>query len=259
MLKQSNEEQINVFTAKVLNYFNPKFEDPEIEEELARADILRFAMRCEITEAEFMLALDLATDGKLKTEPDSNGNVGSVKLFREVDIIKLGEVKAAYIRFKNEDEQYKKGKLKIKKLLNPEPKRSPEEIKAEKKKNWDSLVEAVKKGEKCEHAFLFYEFTIKKGGLVSFVSDTDGQKIAIKEKMAHILTKEKKKANSVLFNAFELKHLSEYFEDKKKAMTNEIAFAFDRLHAMAITHVKNDKVYEWVSEQIKLKSNENES
>lgn len=121
MLKQSNEEQINVFTAKVLNYFNPKFEDPEIEEDLARADILRFAMRCELTEAEFMLALDLATEGKLQTAPDSAGNVENIKLYREIDIIKLGEVKAAYLRFKNVDEKYKNGKDKITAFLNPPP------------------------------------------------------------------------------------------------------------------------------------------
>lgn len=119
MLKQSNEEHMNIFTAKVLNYFNPKFEDPEIEEKLARADILRFAMRCEITEAEFMLALDLATEGKLQTAPDSAGNMENIKLYREIDIIKLGEVKAAYLRFKSVDEKYKNGKDKIAALLNP--------------------------------------------------------------------------------------------------------------------------------------------
>ncbi|ROI02915.1 hypothetical protein EGI16_12140 [Chryseobacterium sp. G0240] len=121
MLKQSNEREINEFTAQVLNFFNPKFEDPEIEEELARADILRFATRCELTSEEFLLALTLATEGKLQSAPDSAGNVENIKLYREIDIIKLGEVKAAYIRFKNEDEKYKKGKAEIKAFLNPPP------------------------------------------------------------------------------------------------------------------------------------------
>lgn len=119
MLKQSTEEQINIFSAKVLNYFNPKFDDPEIEEELARADIFRFALRCEITEEEFMLALDLATEGKLQTAPDLAGNVENIKLYREIDIIKLGEVKAAYLRFKKVDENYKNGKNKITAFLYP--------------------------------------------------------------------------------------------------------------------------------------------
>ncbi|MEN5308779.1 hypothetical protein ABE425_14780 [Chryseobacterium cucumeris] len=121
MLKQSSEQDINIFTAKVLSYFNPKFEDPEVEEKLACEDIKRFALRCEITEEEFMLALDLATEGKLQTAPDSAGNVENIKLYREIDIIKLGEVKAAYLRFKNVDEKYKNGKDKITAFLNPPP------------------------------------------------------------------------------------------------------------------------------------------
>lgn len=130
MLKQSSENDINVFTAKVLSYFNPKFEDPEIEEKLACEDIKRFASRCEITEDEFMLALDLATEGRLQSSPDSAGNVENIKLYREIDIIKLGEVKAAYLRFKMSDEKYAKGKAEIKKFLSP----PPAELTAEQKK-----------------------------------------------------------------------------------------------------------------------------
>ncbi|MCC3214983.1 hypothetical protein LIV57_06835 [Chryseobacterium sp. X308] len=215
---------------------------------------LLFVLDFRFTATEIYYAHKMAIQ---RTLLDQNGN--EIECLPMLSTNTTGKILKAYERYKQNDKQLEAGREQLKKILNPEPERSPEEIKAEKKKNWDALVEAVKKGEKCEHAFLFYEFAIKKGGLSSFVNDTDGQKIAIKEKMIQILAKEKLKPNSVLFNAFELKQLSEYFEDKKKAMTNDIAFAFDRLHAMAITHVKNDKVYEWVSEQIKSKGHENKS
>ncbi|WP_284464858.1 hypothetical protein [Chryseobacterium sp.] len=213
---------------------------------------LLFIMDYRLTASEIFQAHRMALKRELL---DQNGK--EIECLPMLSTNTTGKILKAYERHKQTDKQLEAGREQLKKILNPEPERSPEEIKAEKKKNWDSLVESVKKGEKCEHAFLFYEMAIKKGGLVSFVGDKGGQKIAIKDKMIQILAKEKLKPNSALFNAFELKNLSEYFEDKKKAMTNDIAFSFDRLHAMAITHVKNDKVYEWVSEQLKLKSNEN--
>ncbi len=129
-LKQSNEAEVNIFCAKVLNFFNPKFEDPKIEEELAIEEIKTFAKRCELTSDEFMFALSLATEGKLKSEIDSDGNAETIKLFREIDIIKLGEVKAAYLRFKIDDPKYKKGKAEIKAFLDPPPAElTPEEKK----------------------------------------------------------------------------------------------------------------------------------
>ncbi len=215
---------------------------------------LLFIMDYRLTASEIFQAHRMALKRELL---DQNGN--EIECLPMLSTNTTGKILKAYERYKQNDKQLEAGREQLKKLLNPEPERSPEEIKAEKKKNWESLVEAVKKGEKCDHAFLFYEFAIKKGGLSSFVNDKDSQKIAIKDKMIQILSKERLKPNSVLFNAFELKNLSEYFEDKKKAMTDDIAFSFDRLHAMAITHVKNDKVYEWVSEQIKSKNHENKS
>lgn len=167
MLKQSNEEQINIFTAKVLNYFNPKYgENPTLEEELACADIHRFAMRCEITEDEFMLALDLATEGKLKTEPDAAGNTENIKLYREIDIIKLGEVKAAYMRFKNDDEKYKNGKAKIKAFLDPPAKKlTPEEYRTLTLDNIRKDYHRFKADGKVLATPIFYDL-IKKTGIV---------------------------------------------------------------------------------------------
>jgi hypothetical protein len=118
MLKSSSDQEINVFTAKILNFFNPKFES-ETEVELVRVEIYTFAMRCELTPDEFLLALHLATEGKLKTEIDKDGNAETIKLYREIDIIKLGEVKAAYMRYKSTDPKYTKGIADVKAFLSP--------------------------------------------------------------------------------------------------------------------------------------------
>lgn len=130
-LKQSTNEDISEFTARLISFFNPKFED-DTEAELAAADVHSFASRCELTAEEFMLALSLATEGKLKSEMDKEGHSETIKLFREIDIIKLGEVKSAYIRHKMQDKQYENGKREISDYLNPpstEP--NPEEKQAQ--------------------------------------------------------------------------------------------------------------------------------
>ena len=136
MLKSSTDEDKNVFSARVLNFINPKF-DPEnqiLETELAEAELYAFANNCELTANEFMLALEMATEGKLSSEPDDNGNSQKIKLFREIDRLKLGEVKSAYIFHKTHDKKYETGRAEIKAFLNPPEK----ELTAEEKK--ESLI-----------------------------------------------------------------------------------------------------------------------
>ena len=129
MLKWSNDEEVSVFTARVLNFINPKFND-EHEIQLAEAELYSFAKKCELTANEFLLALDLASDGKLFSEPDENGNARKVQLFREIDRLKLGEVKSAFIYYKTIDKQHERGKSEIKAFLEPpKPEPTPEEIK----------------------------------------------------------------------------------------------------------------------------------
>lgn len=118
MLKLSSDQDIGEFTARLFSFFNPKFES-ETEVEFARADIYAFAMRCELTAEEFLLALSLATEGKLKSEIDKDGNSETIKLYREIDVIKLGEVKAAYLRYKNTDPKYINGMAEVKAFLMP--------------------------------------------------------------------------------------------------------------------------------------------
>ena len=138
MLKSSTDEEKNVFSARVLNFINPKFdpENEELETELAEAELYAFATNCELTANEFLLALEMATEGKLSSEPDEQGNSQKIKLFREIDRLKLGEVKSAYIFHKTHDKKYEVGKSEIKAFLNPPEKELTTEEKQQIRINW---------------------------------------------------------------------------------------------------------------------------
>lgn len=219
------------------------------EKESMKDTWLLFIMDYRLTASEIFHAHLMALKRKLM---DANGN--EIECLPLLSTNTTGKILKAYERFKQTDKQLEEGRERLKLILNPPAEPTEEEKKAERKKNWDSLVDAVKKDTKCDHAFLFYEFAIKKGGLQGFINDESGQKTAIKDKMTQLLSREKLKPKSVLFNPFELKKLSDYFEDKTQAMTNDVALSFDRLQSMAITHVKNDKVYEWVKQEVNRKS-----
>ncbi|CAA7196836.1 hypothetical protein CHRY9293_02903 [Chryseobacterium potabilaquae] len=164
MLKWSNDQEISVFTARVLNFINPKFNDQN-EIELAEVELYSFAKKCELTADEYILALELAADGKLFTEPNEEGNSGKVKLFREIDRLKLGEVKSAFLYYKTLDEQYKLGKSKIKSFLAP-PKQeiTTEEKKAQRINFYKTDYKRLQQEGKVLGATYFYDL-IKKNGL----------------------------------------------------------------------------------------------
>jgi len=199
-----------------------------------------------LTGEEILEAYRMASRGELK---DFLGN--TIELYPNLKTAQAGKILMAYQDFKCESQQHTLGMQKLKRLINPETERTPEEAKAEKRKNWEVLTQAVKENKPCDHAFLFYELVLKKGGLKKFVSDPIAQKIVIKKKMYSILQGERLKTKSALFNQFEIKHLSEYFRDPKEFLHQEVKFAFDRLQAMATTLVKNDLVYSWIKKEIK--------
>ena len=104
MLKYASDSEISQFAIRLINFINPKFEEGEAE--IAEAEIYSFAKNCELTGNEFLLALEMSADGKLYSEPDTNGNSEKIKLYREVDRLKLGEVKSAYIALKRADKVF---------------------------------------------------------------------------------------------------------------------------------------------------------
>lgn len=259
MLKYSSDEVILIFCAKVLNFFSPKFSS-EKELELAEVELINFAKNCDLTSDEFLYALELAADGNLYSEPDEIGKSKKVQLFREIDRLKLGEVKSAYKFHKKTDKLHLEAKKEIKEITEKKPEISEEQKKAEKKKNFESLIEAIKKNEPCNHAFLFYDFVIKKGGLKSFVSSKQAQIILIRSKMISYLDRAEKSRNKALFNSFQIIEFRKYFDTGN--LNPELAFDFEKLKNIAIIEVKNDLVYAYLKKNLwkyNLKKSNNEN
>ena len=114
---------------RVIAFINPKFEDedpnnPLSEINIQKTIVLDFASKCSLSANEFILAMDMAARRQLFINDEP------VKLFREIDRLKLGEVESAYLEFKRNDKTYSEDKLKIKAFLNPPP---PELTEEEKK------------------------------------------------------------------------------------------------------------------------------
>ena len=72
---------------RLINFINPKFEEGEAE--IAEAEIYSFAKNCELTANEFILALEMSADGKLYSEPDTNGNSEKIKFLIAKNIMMI--------------------------------------------------------------------------------------------------------------------------------------------------------------------------
>lgn len=163
MLKYASDSEISQFAIRLINFINPKFEEGEAE--IAEAEIYSFAKNCELTANEFLLALELSADGKLYSEPDTNGNSEKIKLYREVDRLKLGEVKSAYIALKRADKVFQEDAKKIKAFLEPpKPEPTEEELKEQRLKFYSEEYKRLQRDGKVLGTTIFYDL-IKKEGL----------------------------------------------------------------------------------------------
>lgn len=118
MLKHTSNEEIEAFIKFVQFFFNPKIAD-ENEWKMTRMVLYEFAKSCSLTLAEMKEALQMASKGFLTI--DDGETWKKIKLFREIDRLKLDEVEQAYIQFRNADYNHQKGLETLKVLLNPPP------------------------------------------------------------------------------------------------------------------------------------------
>ena len=163
MLKYATDSEISQFAIRLINFINPKFEEGEAE--IAEAEIYSFAKNCELTANEFLLALEMSADGKLYSEPDTNGNSEKIKLYREVDRLKLGEIKSAYIALKRADKVFQEDVRKIKAFLEPpKPEPTEEELKEQRLKFYSEEYKRLQRDGKVLGTTIFYDL-IKKEGL----------------------------------------------------------------------------------------------
>ncbi|MEE3723957.1 hypothetical protein V2H21_01065 [Riemerella anatipestifer] len=185
-LRLSSDEARERFAYRLIYFINPKFEDadeenPHSEFNLAKNTAIDFSRRCDLTEGEFMLALDLCHRGELFL------NDTPVKLFREIDRLKLGEVEQAYKAYKNQNKQHEIAKEKVKKFLNPPKELTEEEKRRERFKFLENQWQMLKEKGKVSGSVIFYEL-IKKDlkviniGFVEKVLQTFKPELASAEK-----------------------------------------------------------------------------
>lgn len=149
-LKQCSDTERLQFAHQVLEFINPKFED-KAEAQYSQKILVDFASKCQLTANEFMVALEMVSKRELVIDGEP------VKIFREIDRLKLGEIERAYTDFIRNDKRHELGLKKINEYLNP-PKEPTE---AEKRQEW---IEHLRKhhGEyqqtgKIKTAFLYYD------------------------------------------------------------------------------------------------------
>lgn len=149
-LKQSSDEDRQKFAHQVLEFINPKFED-EQEALYSQKIIVEFAQNCNLTASEYLLALDMASKRQLSIDGEP------VKVFREIDRLKLGEIETAYLEFIQNDKQHDLATKKINEYLNP-PKEETAEEKQEKRLIFlkNSFKEYLQTGE-MKGVILFYD------------------------------------------------------------------------------------------------------
>ena len=94
-----------------------------------------------------------------------NGNSEKIKLYREVDRLKLGEIKSAYIALKRADKVFQEDVKKIKAYLEPpKPEPTEEELKEQRLKFYAEEYKRLQRDGKVLGTTIFYDL-IKKEGL----------------------------------------------------------------------------------------------
>lgn len=119
-LKWSSPEIIERFANRVILFIDPKFTDEDPDNPLSDINIALnkvkdYAKRSDLTESEFLIALEMAPKGFLTLDGEK------VKFFREVNQANFAEYEAGYIEFKSRDAKFQNGKAEISKYLNPPP------------------------------------------------------------------------------------------------------------------------------------------
>lgn len=227
--------------SRIISMFQIKFDSLEAQN-LAMSEYGSFLRGYSLTSEEVLEAYRMCAKLELT---DFKGEI--IKFYPNLSIGQLGEILRAYIDYKTGNQQHTKGVEKIKAFLNPPPEVSPEEKKAIKKANWDKMINAAKEDKECTHAFLFYEYFVKKGAFSKFLQDQNAQSIKIEQKMKFILNSEKKKIKNAIFKKDELEILSNFLYENKPSKSSCI----ERLQNMATVEVKNDLVFNHVKKIIK--------
>ena len=145
-------------------FIDPKFTDEDPEDQfsdfnIAKNKIVDFGRRCDLTEMEYILALNFASKGILVLDDQI------VKIYREINQINLAEIERGYTEFKVRDQRHQNSKNEISKLLNPPPpKMTPEEYEAATLENIRKDYHRFKADGKVLATPVFYELIKQEKG-----------------------------------------------------------------------------------------------
>lgn len=168
-LRWSDDDTLERFASRVILFIDPKFtdndsgklpeEDPFSDYSIAKNKIKDFGRRCDLTENEYVLALNYASKGILVIDEHV------VKVYREINQINLAEIERGYTDFKVRDQKYQNAKTEIRKFLTPpEPKMTPEQYAAVTAENIRKDYHRFKADGKVLATPTFYDL-IKKTGI----------------------------------------------------------------------------------------------
>lgn len=164
-LKYASPEVLTRFANRVVLFIDPKFsdenpDDPLSEINIAINKVIDYGRRSNLTENEFMIALDMAPKGLLDIDGEK------VKFFREINQAQLAQYEQGYIEFKSRDNKIQNAKGRISLYLNPPPPDlTPEEYNNLALNNIKNDYHRFKADGKVLATPIFYDL-IKKTGIV---------------------------------------------------------------------------------------------
>lgn len=152
------------FANRVILFIDPKFNDDDPDDQfsdfnIAKSKLIDYGKRSELTEQEYLLALDFASKGFLILDDQK------IKIFREINQINLAEIEAGYIEFRAKDQKHQNSKDEIKMFLNPPaPKMTDEEFESMTFENIRKDYNRFKADGKVLASPIFYDLIKKERG-----------------------------------------------------------------------------------------------
>lgn len=254
-LRNADFNTKNIFIHRMLSLINPKFEE-ESEMKIAKMELQDFANKCELTPKEVLLAVEMCIDGRLYSEPNESGFSERLRLFREIDRIKLGEIKSAYIYQKTINKQYEADTEKIKAYLQSSQQSEEskkQKAKEDKQKAYEEMIKQTQAGNVCRHGFLFYKEFSQNEDFPDKNKTSEEKWKRIFETIQRIIYKEKSNRNSI-FSAQDIKAIENIIQQDFDAFfVQRNSPTLTRIKTFAIKQIQNESVFNY------LKSKQNET
>lgn len=167
MLKHAPLNEIEEFIEFVLEFINPKASETEMM--MLCKVLYDFAIECPLTLEEMKEALKMASRSELSI--CINGKEEIIRLYREIDRLKLEDLCVGYTNYRNEHFQYKKGLKELRLALHPPKEITPQEIQQENEQAFLDFIEQYKKTKKLPKFTVWFYNALDRKQLVKPFGD----------------------------------------------------------------------------------------